>query len=105
MMNESLTVAALAALAQQHRLQTFRFLVQHGSDGAAAGDIAQHMGVPPSSLSFHLAQLEHAGLITRVRQGRSLIYSANYAAMTALVGYLTENCCGGRETCLPGQAA
>ena len=98
------TVAALAALAQEHRLQAFRFLVQRGPDGAAAGAIADHLNIPPSSLSFHLAQLERAGLVLRVRQGRSLIYSADFAAMGALVGYLTENCCGNRDICFPAQA-
>lgn len=96
-------IAALAALAQPNRLQAYRFLVQQ-PEGAAAGTIARHMGIPASSLSFHLAQLEHAGLVGRTRAGRSLIYSANYPAMTALVGYLTENCCGGSVSCFPGQA-
>ena len=89
------TITALAALAQEHRLQAFRFLVQKGAEGAAAGIIAEHLGIPASSLSFHLAQLERAGLIVRVRKSRSLIYSADFAAMGALVGYLMENCCAG----------
>lgn len=93
------TITALAALAQEHRLQAFRFLVQQGADGAAAGAIAEHLCIPASSLSFHLAQLERAGLVVRVRKSRSLIYSADFAAMTALVGYLTENCCGGAAIC------
>ncbi len=95
------TIAALAALAQEHRLQAFRFLVQQGADGAAAGAIAEHLGIPASSLSFHLAQLERAGLVVRVRKSRSLIYSADFAAMNALVGYLMENCCGGATVCAP----
>ncbi|MEP6785518.1 MAG: metalloregulator ArsR/SmtB family transcription factor [Sphingomonadales bacterium] len=95
------TVTALAALAQEHRLQSFRFLVQQGQDGASAGAIAAHLGIPASSLSFHLAQLERAGLVVRVRKSRSLIYSADFAAMTELVGYLTENCCGGQTICVP----
>jgi ArsR family transcriptional regulator, arsenate/arsenite/antimonite-responsive transcriptional repressor len=95
------TVTALAALAQEHRLQLFRFLVQRGAEGAAAGAIATHLGIPASSLSFHLAQLERAGLVIRVRKSRSLIYSANFAAMNALVGYLMENCCGGQNICAP----
>jgi DNA-binding transcriptional ArsR family regulator len=99
------TVAALGALAQEHRLQAFRYLVQQGAEGAAAGAIAEHLSIPASSLSFHLAQLERAGLVVRVRKSRSLIYSADFAAMTALVGYLTENCCGGAAICLPAQAA
>jgi len=88
-------IAALSALAQEHRLAAFRHLVQCGPEGAAAGAIAEHLGLPASSLSFHLAQLERAGLIIRVRKSRSLIYSADFAAMNALVGYLLENCCGG----------
>jgi DNA-binding transcriptional ArsR family regulator len=88
-------VAALAALAQEHRLAVFRALVQAGRGGMAAGAIAERLGVPASSLSFHLAQLRHAGLITQRREGRSLIYAADYAAMNGLVGYLMENCCGG----------
>jgi ArsR family transcriptional regulator, arsenate/arsenite/antimonite-responsive transcriptional repressor len=88
-------VRALAALAQEHRLEAFRYLVQQGADGAAAGAIADHLGIPASSLSFHLAQLERAGLVLRVRKSRSLIYSADFAAMGALVGYLMENCCAG----------
>ena len=66
-----------------------------GADGIAAGAIAEALGVPASSMSFHLAQLTHSGLITQRRQSRSLIYSADYAAMNRLMGYLTENCCGG----------
>ena len=88
-------VAALGALAQEHRLALFRLLVQAGQDGMAAGAIAGRLGIPNSSLSFHLAQLRGAGLITQERQHRSLIYRANYPAMNGLVDYLTENCCGG----------
>ena len=68
---------------------------------AAAGAIADHLGIPASSLSFHLAQLERAGLVVRVRKSRSLIYSADFAAMNALVGYLMENCCGEQTNCAP----
>ena len=82
-------------------MQAFRFLVQQGAVGAAAGTIAQHLGIPASSLSFHLAQLEHAGLIVRVRKSRSLIYSADFTTMNAVVGYLMENCCGGAGACAP----
>lgn len=91
---------ALGALAQEHRLALFRLLVQAGNDGLAAGVIAERLGVPNSSLSFHLAQLRGAGLISQERRHRSLIYRANYPAMNALVDYLTENCCGGAE-CAP----
>jgi DNA-binding transcriptional ArsR family regulator len=90
-------VDALGALAQEHRLKLFRFLVQAGEKGMAAGAIADALGVPNSSLSFHLAQLRNAGLILQERQHRSLIYRANYPAMNALVGYLMENCCGGTD--------
>jgi DNA-binding transcriptional ArsR family regulator len=100
-MDESRTINALAALAQEHRLQAFRYLVQQGSAGAAAGAIAEHLGIPASSLSFHLAQLERAGLVMRVRKSRSIIYSADFAAMNTLVGYLMENCCGGGTACAP----
>lgn len=88
-------VAALSALAQEHRLALFRLLVQAGEDGMAAGAIAEALGIPNSSLSFHLAQLSRAGLIRQERKHRSLIYSADYPAMNALLGYLMENCCVG----------
>lgn len=99
-MRSSNAVEALAALAQEHRLGLFRLLVQAGDKGMAAGAIADRLGVPNSSLSFHLAQLRNAGLIQQERQHRSLIYRANYPAMNALVGYLMENCCAGAE-CSP----
>ena len=86
-------VEALGALAQEHRLALFRLLVQAGDTGLAAGAIAGKLGVPNSSLSFHLTQLRNAGLIVQERQHRSLIYRANYPAMNALVDYLMENCC------------
>lgn len=96
-MKSESAVGALAALAQEHRLTLFRLLVQAGEKGMAAGAIADALGVPNSSLSFHLAQLRNAGLILQERQHRSLIYRANYAAMNALVGYLMENCCAGSD--------
>lgn len=88
-------IAALSALAQEHRLALFRLLVQAGPEGLPAGKIAETLGVPNSSLSHHLAQLHEAGLIAQRREGRSLIYSADYAAMDRLVGFLMENCCSG----------
>ncbi|MBA3897765.1 MAG: winged helix-turn-helix transcriptional regulator [Sphingomonadaceae bacterium] len=94
-MDNTDAVMALAALAQEHRLAVFRLLVQAGENGMAAGSIAEALGVPNSSLSFHLAQLRRAGLIRQERRHRSLVYRADYAAMNALVGYLMENCCGG----------
>ena len=90
-------VEALSALAQEHRLALFRLLVQAGDKGIAAGAIAEALGVPNSSLSFHLTQLRNAGLILQERQHRSLIYRANYPAMNALVAYLMENCCAGAD--------
>ncbi len=93
-MDHKHAIAALSALAQETRLTLFRLLVACGPAGMAAGAIAERLGVQPSSLSFHLAQLVHAGLITQRRLGRQLIYSAQYGAMNALLAYLTENCCG-----------
>lgn len=90
-------IEALAALAQEHRLALFRLLVKAGATGMAAGAIAEALGVPNSSLSFHLAQLRNAGLILQERRHRSLIYRANYPAMNGLVGYLMENCCAGAD--------
>jgi ArsR family transcriptional regulator, arsenate/arsenite/antimonite-responsive transcriptional repressor len=91
----SAAITALGALAQEHRLALFRLLVQAGEEGLSAGAIAEALGVPNSSLSFHLAQLHRAGLVRQERRHRSLIYSADYPAMNALVGYLMENCCAG----------
>lgn len=97
-------IAALSALAHDHRLAVFRLLVQQGAEGLAAGAIAQALDLPNSSLSFHLAQLQQAGLATQRREGRSLIYAADYGAMNALMGFLTENCCQGAD-CAPAAAA
>jgi DNA-binding transcriptional ArsR family regulator len=94
-MQATTVITALAALAQEHRLAAFRLLVQAGTAGIPAGAVSERLGVPPSSMSFHLAQLAHAGLVTQRREGRSIIYVADYAAMNAVMGYLTENCCGG----------
>jgi DNA-binding transcriptional ArsR family regulator len=96
-MSPDQTVRALGALAQEYRLAAFRFLVQAGPDGLSAGALADVVGIAPSSLSFHLAQLSHAGLIVQRRVGRSLIYSADFAAMNGLLAYLTENCCAGAD--------
>ena len=94
-MNADSAIAALSALAHDHRLAVFRLLVQRGSAGLAAGEIARALGIPNSSLSFHLAQLQQAGIVTQRRDGRSLVYSADYKRMDALMGFLTENCCEG----------
>jgi DNA-binding transcriptional ArsR family regulator len=88
-------LSALAALAQESRLDVLRLLVQAGLDGLPAGQIAERLGVPANTLSFHLNQLRHAGLVTFRRESRSLIYVAEYAAMNELLAYLTENCCQG----------
>ena len=99
-MDEKRAIVALGALAQETRLALFRLLVTIGPDGLPAGVIAERLGVQPSSLSFHLAQLVHAGLIAQRRLSRQLIYSAEYGAMNALLAYLTENCCQG-AACAP----
>ena len=98
-------VAALAALAHEHRLAIYRMLVERGPDGLPAGTIAERLGMPSSSLTFHLQHLLRAGLVTQRRLSRQLIYAADFAAMNGLVGFLTENCCGqGQGACLPSRA-
>ena len=99
-MKKETAITALAALAQETRLDIFRYLMEVGPEGVAAGKIAEHLGVPAATLSFHLKTLQYAGLIVRRRQSQSLIYRANFEAMNALMRYLTDNCCGGRpELC------
>ena len=93
-------VRALGALAQDTRLRIYRLLVQAGPAGLVVGDIGRRAGVAPATLSFHLKALRHAGLIEDRRDGRFIHYSANFPRMDALVGFLTENCCGGAQ-CLP----
>lgn len=93
-------VPALAALAHEHRLAVYRMLVEAGPDGLSAGVLADRLGVPPSSLSFHLQQLLHAGLVSQRRLSRQIIYAMVPAAMNGLVAFLTENCCGG-GVCVP----
>ncbi|MDR5777577.1 MULTISPECIES: metalloregulator ArsR/SmtB family transcription factor [unclassified Caballeronia] len=97
-MNPDLVVRALSALAHESRLAIFRQLVVAGPDGMPAGEIAQQLGLAPSSLSFHLKDLAHAELVKSRQSGRFVIYSANFDAMTNLIGFLTENCCAG-ATC------
>jgi ArsR family transcriptional regulator, arsenate/arsenite/antimonite-responsive transcriptional repressor len=94
-MDTKSVVSALAALAQESRLAIFRVLVQAGPEGLAAGKIGDTTNIAPSSLSFHLKELLHADLIDSRQDGRFIIYSARYATMDTLIGYLTENCCGG----------
>lgn len=86
-------IDALGALAHEHRLAIFRLLVERGPAGLPAGKIAERMGLVPSSLTFHLQNLQRSGLIAQRRESRQLIYSADFSAMSALVGYLTDNCC------------
>jgi len=94
-MEKSAVLAALAALAQESRLDIYRLLVQAGADGLAAGQIGEQLGLPSATLAFHLKELKHSGLATFTRNGRSLIYAAVYPTMNALLEYLTENCCQG----------
>jgi DNA-binding transcriptional ArsR family regulator len=95
-------VRALGALAQETRLAIYRLLVQAGPEGRAAGTIGEALGIPPATLSFHLAQLAGAGLVRPRQDGRFIYYSADFDSMNALVGFLTENCCGG-NACGPKQ--
>jgi ArsR family transcriptional regulator, arsenate/arsenite/antimonite-responsive transcriptional repressor len=95
-------VAALAALAQDNRLDVYRLLVQAGPEGMPAGQVATALGLPPNTLSFHFDRLRNADLVIVQREGRSLIYSARFDTMNALLSYLTENCCKGvPELCAP----
>lgn len=88
-------VIALSALAQESRLAIFRLLVQAGPAGLAAGKIGETLGIAPSSLSFHMKELAHARLVTSRQESRYVIYSANFQTMNEVLGFLTENCCGG----------
>jgi DNA-binding transcriptional ArsR family regulator len=99
-MEKTDVVAALAALAQDNRLDVFRLLVQAGPDGMSAGAIAEALNLAPNTLTFHFDRLRAAGLVTVHRDGRSMIYAAQFARMNALVAFLTENCCGGAP-CAP----
>lgn len=104
-------IRSLGALAQETRLQAFRTLVQAGPAGCPAGTLADALGVPPTTLSFHLSQLANAGLVTARRDGRSILYAADFDRMNALIGFMTENCCGGTPSsaglplCAPAPAA
>jgi len=99
-MESNEAILALTALAQETRLEIFRLLVQAGSDGLPAGEIAARLNIPANTLSFHLSQLKQAGLAACRRESRSLIYAAQYGKMNALLAYLTENCCQG-AACAP----
>lgn len=101
-------VAALAALAQENRLDVFRLLVQAGPDGMAAGQVAKKLSLAPNTLTFHFDRLKGAGLVTVRRDGRSMIYAARYETMNGLIAFLTENCCQGapctpEAACKPGR--
>ena len=101
-MESEKAVVALESLAQESRLGIFRLLVEAGPEGLPAGAIGERMDVPAPTLSFHLSQLKHAGLIACRRDGRSLFYSADFGAMNELVEFLTDNCCGsGATQCAP----
>lgn len=96
-MQSKRVIKALSALAHEHRLAAFRLLVKAGHMGVAAGVLAEKLDLPPSSMSFHLAQLSNAGLVTQQRESRSIYYAADFAAMTQLLAYLTQNCCAGLD--------
>ena len=101
-MEKSEAVAALAALAQDNRLDVFRLLVQAGPDGMPAGGVADALDLAPNTLTFHFDRLRMAGLVTARREGRSIIYAAQFETMNELLAFLTENCCGGAlEKCKP----
>ena len=99
-MKKTDAIAALGALAQHNRLDVFRLLVQAGPEGMPAGAVATALDLPPNTLTFHFDRLRTAGLVTVRREGRSMIYAAQFATMNALLGFLTENCCGGAP-CTP----
>jgi DNA-binding transcriptional ArsR family regulator len=101
-MKKPAALAALAALAQENRLDVFRLLVEAGPEGLPAGNVAGALKVAPNTLTFHLDRLREAGLVTVRRDGRQMIYAARFDRMNALIGYLTENCCQGRAAqCAP----
>ena len=99
-MDTKAAVRSLAALAQESRLEVFRLLVQAGPEGLPAGEIAGHLGIPASTLSFHVKALAQAGLVDAAQRGRFVFYSTDFAAMNGLIAFLGENCCGGRA-CVP----
>jgi ArsR family transcriptional regulator len=105
-MEKHSVIAALAALAQDNRLDVFRLLVKAGPEGLAAGQVAKALGIPPNTLTFHFDRLRQAGLIAVRRESRSMIYTAQFDTMNGLVGFLTENCCKGvTDECGPSCAA
>jgi DNA-binding transcriptional ArsR family regulator len=104
-MEKSDVITALAALAQDNRLDVFRLLVEAGPGGMPAGAVAEALDLAPNTLTFHFDRLRQAGLVTVRREGRSMIYAARFETMNRLLDYLTENCCGGEpEKCMPSRA-
>lgn len=101
-MEKQNVISAFSALAHETRLDIYRLLVEAGPEGVAAGEVATALGVPSATMSFHLKELKSAMVISCRREGRSLIYSPNFTMMDDLTQYLTENCCGGTQTCEPG---
>jgi len=102
-MKSAQVVKALAALAQPTRLAIYRLLVEHGTEGMAAGQVAEKLKASPATLSFHFKTLSHAGLVDSRQDGRFVYYAANFVVMNGMVAYLTENCCGGNhDACKPG---
>jgi DNA-binding transcriptional ArsR family regulator len=100
-MEKTDAVTALAALAQDNRLDVFRLLVQAGPEGLPAGAVASALALAPNTLTFHFDRLRMAGLVTVQRNGRSMIYAARFDRMNGLIAFLTENCCGGASKCAP----
>ena len=96
-------IEALGALAHEHRLAIYRLMVEQGPDGLSAGDIAEKIGLVPSSLTFHVQSLQRAGLVSQRRASRQLFYAADFGAMNELVDYLTKNCCGRVGSCAPAR--
>jgi ArsR family transcriptional regulator len=98
-MNTQNAVLILSCLAQEARLEVFRLLVQNSPIGLAAGEVSKRLGIPASTLSFHLKELSHAGLIKSEQQGRFIYYSTDFKAVNELTAYLMENCCGNQSSC------
>ena len=98
-MEKQVAITVLAALAQETRLDVFRLLVQAGTEGLPAGSIAETLGVPPATLSFHLKELKSCGVVDCQREGRTLSYSPSFSMMNDLISFLTENCCSGGAGC------
>lgn len=110
MIEGSTAIDALAALAHDTRLNIFRLLVEAGREGLAAGEIGQTLAIPASALSFHLARLRHAGLVTRRRRGQQIVYAAEFGTMQKLIDFLTDSCCaqspsGCGDECPPAAAS